>query len=221
MTEPRDNSEWLDALRSSGSSQASALSDLREILLSGLKRGLSKWLEPYSPELEALAEDTVQQALIRILDHLDTFEDRSRFTTWAYKVAINLALTDLRRKQWQDFSLEELLEPKSEDRAGRSLVDEESGPEATVEQRELMARIGAILEDELSPRQYSLMRAVALEGIPMEAIAQKMGVKRNALYKMMHDARLKLKRRMALEGLDVENVIATFEESNTSQGQIV
>lgn len=221
MTEPRDNSEWLDALRSSGSSQASALSDLREILLSGLKRGLSKWLEPYSPELEALAEDTVQQALIRILDHLDTFEGRSRFTTWAYKVAINLALTDLRRKQWQDFSLEELLEPKSEDRAGRSLVDEESGPEATVEQRELMARIGAILEDELSPRQYSLMRAVALEGIPMEAIAQKMGVKRNALYKMMHDARLKLKRRMALEGLDVENVIATFEESNTSQGQIV
>lgn len=221
MTEPRDNSEWLDALRSSGSSQASALSDLREILLSGLKRGLSKWLEPYSPELEALAEDTVQQALIRILDHLDTFEGRSRFTTWAYKVAINLALTDLRRKQWQDFSLEELLEPKSEDQAGRSLVDEESGPEATVEQRELMARIGAILEDELSPRQYSLMRAVALEGIPMEAIAQKMGVKRNALYKMMHDARLKLKRRMALEGLDVENVIATFEESNTSQGQIV
>lgn len=217
----RDNNEWLGALRASGTTQSDALADLREILVSGLQRGLSKWLEPYSPELQTLAEDTAQEALIRIIDRLDTFEGRSKFTTWAYKVAINLALSELRRKQWQDFSLEEMLEPKSEDQAGRSLMDEGSGPEETVEQLELMARVGAILEDELTPRQLSLMKAVAIQGVPMEAIAQKMGVKRNALYKMMHDARLKLKRRMALEGLDLESVMATFEVGNTSRGRIV
>lgn len=221
MTEMRDNDEWLAALRSSGPTQSAALADLREILVSGLRRGLSKWLKPYSPELEELAEDTAQDALIRILDRLDTFEGRSRFTTWAYKVAINLALSDLRRKQWQDYSLEEMLEPKSEHQVGRSLRGQDSSPEDTVEQRELMARIGAIMKDELSPRQLSLMKAVAIQGVPMEAIAQKMGVKRNALYKMMHDARLKLKRRMALEGIDLDSVMASFEDGNTSQGQIV
>lgn len=221
LATPRDNSEWLAALRSSGPSQSAALTDLREILVSGLRRGLSKWLEPYSPDLEGLAQDTAQEALVRILDRLDTFEGRSRFTTWAYKIAINLARSDLRRKQWQDVSLDEMLEPESEERAGRSLVDPDIGPEGTVEQRELMRQIEGILLEELTPRQLSLMKAVALRGIPMEAIAQKLGVKRNALYKMMHDARLKLKRRMALEGLDLHETIAAFEQGNESDGEIV
>lgn len=221
MTESRSNPEWISALRADGLEQERALTDLREYLVSGLKRGLSKWLEAYSPELEALAEESTQEALIRILDRLDSFEGRSQFTTWAYKVAINIALSDLRRKQWQDVSLEQMLEPRTEDEAGRSLRGEQIGPEQTVEQQELLDRVSEIIEGELTPRQLSLMKAVVLRGVPMEALAQKLGVKRNALYKMMHDARLKLRRRLALEGLDLEKVLESFEEGNNSDGQIV
>lgn len=221
MPDSRENSEWINALRSTGPSQEAALADLREILASGLRRGLSKWLEAYSPELEALAQEATQEALLRILDRLETFEGRSKFTTWAYKVAINIALTDLRRKQWQDLSLDEILDPQSGDHPGKSLVDENISPEQTVEQQELLGRLGEILQEELTSRQLSLMKAVALRGVPMEAVAQKMGVKRNALYKMMHDARLKLKRRMALEGFDLDEVITTFEEGNSTGGRVV
>jgi RNA polymerase sigma-70 factor (ECF subfamily) len=219
----RDNSEWIAALASTGESQQTALADLRAVLISGLRSGLTAWLEPGSPRLEALAEEATQEALVRILDRLDTFEGRSRFTTWAHKVAIRIALTDLRRKQWQDVSLDEMLEGRADTGEEReaNVVDPHAGPEVTVEQRDMLARIGRILREELTERQFAMMEAVALRGVPMEALAQKMGVERNALYKMMHDARLKLKRRLAREGLELGEVMATFEGSKSMPGRIV
>ena len=217
----RDNAEWISALTSTGQAQEAALADLREILVSGLRRGLAAWLEPYSPQLVSLAEEASQEALVRILAKLDTFEGRSRFTTWAYKVAIRIALTELRRKQWQDVSLDEMLEARADQGQEASVLDPQAGPETTVEQRDMLALIGRILQEELTERQLAMMQAVALRGVPMEALAQKLGVERNALYKMMHDARLKLKRRLAREGLELGDVMATFESSNTSGGRVV
>lgn len=217
----RDNAEWLTALTTAGEAQEVALADLREILVSGLQRGLATWLDPHSPKLESLAEEASQEALVRILARLDTFEGRSRFTTWAYKVAIRIALTDLRRKQWQEVSLDQMLESPMDDGREASVIDPRRGPEATVEQQDMLARIGRILQEELTERQFAMMEAVALRGVPMEALAQKLGVERNALYKMMHDARLKLKRRLAREGLELADVMATFEGSNTSGGRVV
>jgi len=217
----RENREWLEALAAGGDEREAALADLREVLVSGLRRGLTAWLEADSPQLRALAEDVTQEALVRILDRLDTFEGRSRFTTWAYKVAIRIALSELRRKQWHDVSLDQMLAPEADEALGMTVVDPLAGPEAFAEQRDTLARIGRILQEELTPRQMAMMEAVALRGIPMEALAQKLGVERNALYKMMHDARLKLKRRMAREGLDLGELIAAFEGGNTSGLQIV
>jgi len=217
----RDNAEWLSDLASSGEAQDTALADLRATLLSGLRRGLTAWLEPGSPQLEALAEEASQEALLRILDRLESFEGRSRFTTWAYKVAIRIALTDLRRKQWQDVSLDQMLEGPTDQRREATLIDPEGGPETTFEQREMLDRIGRILREELTERQFAMMEAVALRGVPMEALAQKMGMERNALYKMMHDARLKLKRRLAREGLELGEVMATFEAGNSWGGRVV
>jgi len=217
----RENSEWLTALGGGGEAREAALTDLREVLRAGLRRGLTAWLQAGSPQLESLAEDAAQDALLRILDRLDTFEGRSRFTTWAYKVAIRIALTELRRKQWQDVSLDRMLEPEADEEHGMSVIDPQVGPEASVEQQDALARIGRILQEELTPRQWAMMKAVALRGIPMEALAQKMGVERNALYKMMHDARLKLKRRMVREGLDLGELMAGFEAGNTSGMRVV
>ncbi len=217
----RDNAEWLAELGSSGEAQETALADLRATLVSGLQRGLTAWLDPGSPQLEALAEEASQEALVRVLARLDSFEGRSRFTTWAYKVAIRIALTELRRKQWQDVSLDQMLASGTDEDREVAVVDPGLGPEASVEQRDMLQRIGGILREELTERQFAVMQAVALRGVPMEALAQKLGVERNALYKMMHDARLKLKRRLAREGLDLADVMATFEGSNTPGSRVV
>ncbi len=221
MPEARDNDQWLSDLRSDGPIQAAALADLRAILLAGLQRGLTKWLDAYSPELENLAQDATQEGLVRILDRLDSFEGRSRFTTWAYKVAIHVALSKLRRKEWGNVSLDEMLDPNPEKGQGISVISPQVGPEMSFEQKETLERMAQILEEELTDRQMALMQAVVLQEIPMEAIAQKMGVKRNALYKMMHDARKKLKKRLMLEGLELEDVLSSSGEGKTPQGHVV
>jgi len=221
LPESRDNDQWLSELRSEGSIQAAAIADLRAKLLSGLRRGLTKWLDANSPELENLAQDATQEGLVRILDRLDSFEGRSRFTTWAYKVTIHIALSKLRRKEWKNVSLDQMLDPDPERGPGLSVISPEVGPEISLEQKETLERMGQILQEELTDRQMALMQAAVLQGIPMEAIAQKMGVQRNALYKMMHDARKKLKKRLLLEGLELEDVLASFGEGKTPEGYVV
>ena len=213
MTAPaaRDNSEWISVLRQPGEARERAVAELREILVRGLRHGLRTWLEPDSPSLESLAQETAQEAVLRILAQLDKFEARSRFTTWAHKVAIRIALTELRRKEWRNVSLDQMLESEESEPRERWMADPAPGPELTAEQNDLLGRLSQIMREELTPRQMSLMQAVALRGVPLEALAQKMGVERNALYKLMHDARVKLKRRLAREGLSPGDLLQTFE----------
>ena len=211
LVSSRKNSEWISSLREQGEARERAVAELREILVRGLRHGLRTWLEPDSPSLESLAQETAQEAVLRILAQLDKFEGRSRFTTWAHKVAIRIALTELRRKEWRNVSLDQMLESEEGERRELWLADSAPGPELTVEQNDLLARLAQIMKEELTPRQMSLMQAVALRGVPLEALAQKMGVERNALYKLMHDARLKLKRRLAREGLSPADLLQTFE----------
>jgi len=207
----RDNTEWISDLRQQGETRERAVAELREILVRGLRHGLRTWLEPDSASLESLAEETAQEAVLRILAQLNTFKGRSRFTTWAHKVAIRIALTELRRKEWKNVSLDQMLESEEGEPRELWLAESAPGPELTVEQNDLLARLAQIMQEELTPRQLSLMQAVALRGVPLEALAQKMGVERNALYKLMHDARVKLKRRLAREGLSPADLLQTFE----------
>jgi RNA polymerase sigma-70 factor (ECF subfamily) len=208
----RDNEAWVTDLRAGGESREAALGDLHDLLRSHLPYGLSRWLSPGDPQFDTLLEDVIQDTLMRILEALDMFEGRSQFTTWAYKIAVRLALMELRRRRWKDVSLEELTEEK-EDRgawAGRISASEVS-PESGVERQDMMARIQRILEEELPPKQRQALMAVAVHGVPMDEVARRMNTNRNALYKLMHDARLQLKRRLEAEGLRVEDVLASFE----------
>ncbi|MDX1415643.1 MAG: sigma factor, partial [Candidatus Promineifilaceae bacterium] len=109
MTE-RTNEEWLEALRSTGKPRDDALADLDRILNNGLRRGLLGRVDTSAPEFNSMSEDFVQEALLKILDKLDTFAGRSKFTTWAHKITVHIALTELRRKRWQDSSLDQLTE---------------------------------------------------------------------------------------------------------------
>src|SRR6266508_5286482 len=115
MINVRDNQVWLSDLRAGGEQREAALADLRALLLRALPQGIARWLSPENPEFEPFIEDTAQETLLRVLNGLDTFEGRSQFTTWVYKISVRVALNELRRRKWRDVSLEGLQDEESDD----------------------------------------------------------------------------------------------------------
>jgi len=95
----RTNEAWLSDLRAEGEIRNAAIEDLRVIIQKGLPYALSRWLSPDQPQFNSLVEEVTQETLLRVLDQLDTFEGRSQFTTWVHKIAVRIALTELRRKR--------------------------------------------------------------------------------------------------------------------------
>ena len=208
----RTNEEWLDDLRTEGAARDSALVDLRQIIMNGLPYALSKWLSTNDPRFAALAEEVAQDTLLRVLDRLDTFEGRSQLTTWVQKIAVRIALTELRRKRWENVSLEELVENEEGSPMASLMLDHQaSTPEELVEGADMMQRLQRIIAEELTHKQRKAMMAIAIQGMPLEEVARRMGTNRNALYKLMHDTRLRLKNRLAAEGLTPEEVLVVFE----------
>jgi RNA polymerase sigma-70 factor (ECF subfamily) len=206
----RSNDQWLFDLGSPGPAQDAALADLRAILRRGLPCAISRWISPSDPRLDALADEAVQEALLKILESLKTFEGRSRFTTWAHKIAVRVALTELRRKRWQDVALE-ALGGEGEDAAElRRRPDPVAAPERSAVKSDLMTRLQRVIQDELTERQRQAMVAVGVHGMPMDEVARRMGTNRNALYKLRHDARLRLKKRLAQEGLTPQDLLSAF-----------
>jgi RNA polymerase sigma-70 factor (ECF subfamily) len=206
----RTNEQWIADLTSSGPDQEPAIEDLRAIIRSGLPYSLSKWLTPTDPHFDALADEVTQDTILRVLDHLQSFEGRSKFTTWVHKIAVRIALTELRRKRWKDVSLDELLDSDVAPSAVGLISDTVEDPALAVEQMDMVERLRRVIEEELTEKQRTALTAVGIHGMPMDEVAQRMGMKRNALYKLMHDARLRLKRRLEDEGLSPEDVLAAF-----------
>ena len=207
----RENQDWLTDLNSSGEQREAALADLHGILLRILPNALSRYLDPTSSHFDAFMEDVAQETLLRVLDRLDTFQGRSKFTTWVYKIAINVALSELRLRKWTEVSLDGLNEGRDPDQ--RPSVNFESSspqPETFVERQDAIALVMKIMDEELTPRQRAVMEAVHLQGVPMDVVAQRTNSNRNAVYKMMHDARLRLKHRLEREGLSPEDLLAVF-----------
>lgn len=211
MIEVRTNEQWLVALRTTGPAQDAALADLRVILKNGLQRGLIGQVDTNAPEFDTLADDFVQEALLKILDNLDSFAGRSRFTTWAHKITVNVGLTELRRKRWKDSSLEQLTESEDGDYTPSFTADDAPTPEDAAEQSELMAYVGRIIDEELTEKQRTALTAAVLEGQPLSEVARIMDSNQNALYKLIFDARQRLKRRLEADGFSPEGLIATFE----------
>lgn len=211
--EKRSNEQWISDLRSQGTGYESALVDLRAVILAGLPYALSGWLPAGSDAFEAFAEEVTQETLLKVTRHLDTFEGRSQFTTWVYKIATRTALTELRRRRWKDVSLEGLLESEETPASPALLQEPGPSPEEAAERADLMMRIKRVMQEELTEKQRLGITLVALHGISMEETARRLGMERNALYKLLHDGRLRLKRRMAREGMDPEEILAMFARS--------
>lgn len=207
----RTNEQWLTDLSDDGQAREAALEDLHAIILRGLPFALSRWLSPANPLFEPLTEEVAQETLLRVLDQLHTFEGRSQFTTWVHKIAIRIALTELRRKRWQDTSLDEMVDNEEAPVSPRILEDDRSTPEQSAERTDMLERVRRVIDEELTERQRSALTMLGMQGMPMAEAAERLNTNRNALYKLLHDARLRLKQRLHTEGLDAQEVLAAFE----------
>jgi RNA polymerase sigma-70 factor (ECF subfamily) len=202
----RTNEEWLAGLR--GPERERAIGDLRAVIVRGLKVTFSGRVRGLDETVEDLAQDT----LIRILDNLDSFRGESRFTTWAQRIAVRVAYTELRRRRWRDVSLQEVIERHEGGRQPAALADRGPSPERETARKMMVETVQSFIAEELTERQREAMVAVMFEGMPLEEAARRMETNRNALYKLLHDARKKLKRRIEAEGLSPREVLEALGE---------
>ena len=202
----RTNEEWLSDLR--GENQDQAIEDLRKVLKKGLIYALSSRIKV---DLEAQVEDFVQDSLLRILDKMDTFRGESRFTTWAQKVAVRVAFTEMRRQRWKDISIEDLLPEDSGDFTPMVLSDPSPDPEKRATQTLMLEMIDSMISTDLTERQRTALLAIMHGGMPLEEVARRMDTNRNALYKLLHDARKQMRNRLLEKGLTAQEVLAMFE----------
>ncbi|HFC12616.1 MAG TPA: RNA polymerase sigma factor, partial [Anaerolineae bacterium] len=170
--------------------------------------GLDNQVNTSGPEFQPLAEDFTQEALLKILANLDAFRGKSKFTTWAHKIAVRVALTELRRKRWKDRSYEDMTSDDTPYTFAPTSND--ATPDQLAEQSDLVKKVLRVIDEELTPKQRMAMHLIPIGGLPIDVAADKMGMKRNALYKLMHDARLRLKKRLLEEGLSPETILGSF-----------
>jgi RNA polymerase sigma-70 factor (ECF subfamily) len=200
----RTNEQWLTELR--GPNPDRALADLYDLLV----RGLGAALRGYGGGVEANIGDFAQETLIKITANLDSFRGESRFTTWAQKIAMNVALTELKRRRWRDVSLQDLFARRGA--ADRGPAESQPTAEQLALQNAVLQELRRVVDEELTDRQREVVVAVILEEMPISEVARRMGTNQNALYKLLHDARKKLKRQMEAAGLSPQEVLAAFEE---------
>jgi RNA polymerase sigma-70 factor (ECF subfamily) len=170
----------------------------RAAAASGPVGGLEAWPDASAPardELDDIALEAADDALVGVLAKLDDFGRASRFETWAFKFALFEAASKLRRRAWQRREIPFGAEDWS------LLCDLGDSPAAESERTELIATIQRAIATALTPRQRDVLVAVALNGVPTDVLAERLGTSRGGVYKTLHDARLKLLSELAHRGL--------------------
>jgi len=196
-----ENDEWVARLKSEGETQSAALEELRDVLLRGLTAASRN---RYSSKLQV--EDVVQDSLIKILDKLDTFEGRSKFTTWAMTIAMRMAISEMRRKHFKDVSIEAL----TTDSLRFDLPDADTPEHGQAEEKTVvLKRLSELIETDLTPKQRDAVHSL-LHGMPVEVFAEKTASNRNAVYKLIHDARVKLRHGLESSGFMAEDINSVF-----------
>jgi RNA polymerase sigma-70 factor (ECF subfamily) len=214
---PRTNADWLSDLRHAGSAQTQALQELWDYLVSAalayLERRWGEWAGLEEAERDQLAEDLAQEALLEILNKLDTFRGESRFTTWACKFVINLVAEELRRRHWRNISLEARPTGKDLPPLADVLADEITpDPEKALEREQVWEILRRIIAEDLTARQRVVLIRLTIQDAPVEEVARELETPPNNIYKLLHDARKRLKRRLLDAGITPEYVWGIFGE---------
>ena len=194
-----ESRDWVEALRGRDSE---AIERLHGLLLRAARFEVGR-RRPALPhlrgnDLDDVATQAADDALVSILRRLDDFRGASRFTTWAYKFALYEAAVKLRKRAWQ--GREVPLEPE-----GWSVFSTTTAePDAELEQSELVREVQQAITEVLTPHQRRVLVALAVNGVPIDVLAERLSTNRGALYKTLHDARRKLRRRLEERGLALD-----------------
>jgi RNA polymerase sigma-70 factor (ECF subfamily) len=199
-----ESQAWLDALTDTGRRQQDAAERLHELLLRAARFELARrrraLADSGSGELDDLASRAAADALMAILRKLHTYRGDSRFTTWAYKFALLEAAVKVRRRTWQD------REVPLDDDGWAQLADHRAAPDTDAETAELIDAIRSAISDALTPHQRTVLIAITLNDVPIDVLAERLSTTRGAVYKTLHDARKKLRARLAADGHDPDNL---------------
>jgi RNA polymerase sigma-70 factor (ECF subfamily) len=219
MPNTRTNQEWLQDLVADGIVQETAITDLRDLLLRAtlyfFSRNVGDFQHLDREEIIQRAEDCAQDALIAVLNHLTDFRGESKFTTWAYKFAINMALVAARRERWKGISLD-ALDTSKESNVVEKMMQESSRevtPERSAMQTEVQRVIVEVIQHELTDKQRQVVLMMIFYEVPLDEVARHFESNRNAVYKLLHDARRKIKKNLEQHGFDVKETLSLFSPS--------
>jgi RNA polymerase sigma-70 factor (ECF subfamily) len=185
-----ESQDWLRELRDPATREV-ACARLHELLVRAARFEIARRGVPYG-ERDDLALQAADDALVAILAKLDSFRGASRFTTWAYKFALLEAAVKARRRAWQ--RREVAIDDAAWERIAQRSTDQ-------LETQELLAAIAAAVPRCLTDHQRRVLTALALDGVPVDVLAERMDTTRGALYKTLHDARRRLRAELEKEGL--------------------
>jgi RNA polymerase sigma-70 factor, ECF subfamily len=186
--------DWVATLSAPGSARDLAIRDLHALLLRAARVQVTRMGAPASlgdRQADEIVNQAADDALVAILGKLATFEGRSRFTTWAYKFAVLNAAVEVRRRMWErrPVPLDEV-----------ELIALDPTPGHYAEAADLAAAVRSAVQDALSPHQRRVLIALVVEEIPIDILAERLGTSRNALYKNLHDARVRLRTDLIARG---------------------
>src|ERR687897_3349356 len=191
---------WVDGLRAAGAGRAQALERLHDLLLRAAHaeahRRHHRYPEIGGTELDDLCNQAADDAVLAVMSKLDGYRGASRFTTWAYAFAIFEVSVKLRRHAWRGRSI-----PTADDDATwNSLAAGAEAAQSRLEWAELLRALRRAVGEELTPRQRDVFIAVALNDVEIDVMANQLNSTRGAIYKLLHDARRKLRRRLERDG---------------------
>ena len=191
--------DWVEVLSTSGRARDDAVERLHALLLRASRFEVARRrraLGYVRDNLDDLATQAADDALMAIMAKLDTYRGESRFTTWAYKFAVLEAGTKVRRRAWQE------REVPLEEEGWSRLPDRRAAPAGDLETVELLGAVRDAIADALTPHQRTVLVAVTLNDVPIDVLAERLATTRGALYKTLHDARKSLRARLAEQGLE-------------------
>jgi len=198
-----ESREWLCDLRADDETREEAVARLHALLLRAARFEVAR-RRPTLPhlrgdDLEDIAVQAADDALVNVLRRLDDFRGASRFTTWVYKFALLEAAVKLRKRAWQ--GREVPLEPEGWGLFSSAGLE----PDAEAEQNELLAAVQRAIAEVLTPHQRRVLVALAVNGVPIDVLAERLNTNRGALYKTLHDARRKLRDHLQERGLALDD----------------
>jgi RNA polymerase sigma-70 factor (ECF subfamily) len=194
--EDRESARWLEGLV--GPRREEMVERLRDWLLGISRAEVNRrraQLGFGGPELDDIAEQAASDATVAVLGKLDQFRGESRFTTWAAKFAILEVSNKVGRNLWRQGGVH--LDPdaweRMPDRFGL-------GPGREAESHELLGALRRAVDTQLSARQRRVFEAIILNEVPLDVLVVELDSNRNAIYKMLFDARRKLRTDLVANG---------------------